>query len=198
MTNRTFSRRAVLRSGLTLGGAAGLTAWLPGWAQPVSRGFTSPDRAASDNDIVLHIARQTMIIDGRATHAIGINGSVPGPLIRLGVIIAVAYYALLSQVTAPWQIYPIQILSAAMIAIVSGIAITFFQSYIPNQPGTATNIYTNANRIGSTVGYLCYGSLVTSLGHRAVFLVCTGVCAAAFLLLWLSREKHESEAPAGG
>jgi len=83
MTNRTFSRRAVLRSGLTLGGAAGLTAWLPGWAQPVSRGLTGPDRAASDDDIVLRIARQTMIIDGRATHAIGINGSVPGPLIRL-------------------------------------------------------------------------------------------------------------------
>jgi SET family sugar efflux transporter-like MFS transporter len=122
----------------------------------------------------------------------------PGPLIRLGVIIAIAYYALLSQVKVPWQVYPVQILSAAMVAIVSGIAITFFQSYIPNQPGTATNIYTNANRIGSTVGYLCYGSLVTSLGHRAVFLVCTGVCAAAFLLLWLSREKHESEAPAGG
>ena len=122
----------------------------------------------------------------------------PGPLIRLGVIIAIAYYALLSQVKVPWQVYPVQILSAAMVAIVSGIAITFFQSYIPNQPGTATYIYTNANRIGSTVGYLCYGSLVTSLGHRAVFLVCTGVCAAAFLLLWLSREKHESEAPAGG
>jgi SET family sugar efflux transporter-like MFS transporter len=122
----------------------------------------------------------------------------PGPLIRLGVIIAIAYYALLSQVKVPWQVYPVQILSAAMIAIVSGIAITFFQSYIPNQPGTATNIYTNANRIGSTVGYLCYGSLVTSLGHRSVFLVCTGVCAAAFLLLWLSREKHESEALAGG
>jgi SET family sugar efflux transporter-like MFS transporter len=125
------------------------------------------------------------------------KGGKPGPLIRLGVIIAVAYYALLSQVRAPWQIYPIQILSAAMIAILSGIAITFFQSYIPNQPGTATNLYTNANRVGSTIGYLCYGSLATGLGHRAVFLVCTGVCAAAFLLLWLSREEHEHQAQVG-
>ncbi len=118
----------------------------------------------------------------------------PGPLIRLGVIIAVAYYALLSQVQAPWNIYPVQILSAAMVAIVSGIAITFFQSYIPNQPGTATNLYTNANRVGSTVGYLCFGSLATSLGYRAVFVVCACVCAAAFLLLWLAREEHEAEA----
>jgi SET family sugar efflux transporter-like MFS transporter len=123
------------------------------------------------------------------------KGSKPGPMIRLGVIIGVAYYLLLSQVRAPWQIYPIQILSAAMIAVLSGIAITFFQNYIPNQPGTATNLYTNANRIGSTVGYLCYGFLATGFGHRFVFLVCAGVCIAAFVLLWIAREEHESHQP---
>jgi SET family sugar efflux transporter-like MFS transporter len=123
------------------------------------------------------------------------KGSKPGPMIRLGVVIGVAYYLLLSQVRAPWQIYPIQILSAAMIAVLSGIAITFFQNYIPNQPGTATNLYTNANRIGSTVGYLCYGFLATGFGHRVVFLVCAGVCVAAFVLLWLAREEHEAQEP---
>jgi SET family sugar efflux transporter-like MFS transporter len=123
------------------------------------------------------------------------KGSKPGPMIRLGVVIGVAYYLLLSQVRAPWQIYPIQILSAAMIAVLSGIAITFFQNYIPNQPGTATNLYTNANRIGSTVGYLCYGFLAGGYGRRAVFLVCAGVCVAAFVLLWLAREEHESREP---
>jgi len=117
----------------------------------------------------------------------------PGPLIRAGVIIAVAYYALLSQVRAPWHIYPVQILSAAMIAVVSGIAITFFQSYIPNQPGTATNLYSNANRLGSTIGYLCFGTLASCISYRTVFLVCAGVCSAAFLLLWLAREEHEAE-----
>lgn len=123
------------------------------------------------------------------------KGSKPGPMIRLGVVVGVAYYLLLSQVRAPWQIYPIQILSAAMIAVLSGIAITFFQNYIPNQPGTATNLYTTANRIGSTVGYLCYGFLASGYGHRAVFLVCAGACVAAFVLLWLAREEHESHEP---
>lgn len=120
--------------------------------------------------------------------------SHPGRLIRIGMIIAVAYYALLFFVAQPWHIYPLQILSAAMIAVVSGIAITFFQSYIPDQPGTATNLYTTANRIGSTIGYLCFGTLATSIGYRAIFLVCAVLCAAAFLLLWLSREKHEQGA----
>lgn len=117
--------------------------------------------------------------------------SHPGRLIRIGMIIAVAYYALLFFVSRPWHIYPLQILSAAMIAVVSGIAITFFQSYIPDQPGTATNLYTTANRIGSTIGYLSFGTLASSIGYRSIFLVCAVLCAMAFLLLWLSREKHE-------
>lgn len=121
----------------------------------------------------------------------------PGPLIRLGVIIAVAYYGLLYFVREPWHIYPLQILSAAMIAIVSGIAITFFQSYIPDQPGTATNLYSTANRLGSTAGYLSFGTLAETIGYRAIFLVCTVLCAAAFLLLWLSREEHEKGGTGG-
>jgi SET family sugar efflux transporter-like MFS transporter len=120
----------------------------------------------------------------------------PGRLIRLGVIIAIGYYVLLFLVREPWHVYPVQILSAAMIAVISGIAITFFQSYIPDQPGTATNLYSTANRAGSTVGYLVFGTLAQVLGYRAVFLVCTALCAAAFLLLWLAREKHEHPAAA--
>lgn len=115
----------------------------------------------------------------------------PGRLIRLGVILAIAYYGLLFFVREPWHIYPVQILSAAMIAVISGIAITFFQSYIPDQPGTATNLYTTANRVGSTAGYLSFGTLAEALGYRPIFLVCALVCAGAFLLLWLAREKHE-------
>ena len=115
----------------------------------------------------------------------------PGRLIRIGVILGVAYYSLLFFVHQPWHIYPVQIISAAMIAVVSGIAITFFQSYIPDQPGTATNLYTTANRVGSTIGYLCFGTLAETIGYRSIFLVCAAVCGAAFLLLWLAREKHE-------
>lgn len=68
------------RRGLIVaGGAAGLAPWLPGWAQRVSAGLP----VVSGDDIRLRIAHQMMTIDGKAGHAIGINGTVPGPLIRL-------------------------------------------------------------------------------------------------------------------
>ncbi len=42
-----------------------------------------PIPTVSGTDITLKIARQTMTIDGRRSAAIGINGTVPAPLIRL-------------------------------------------------------------------------------------------------------------------
>ena len=78
-----MDRRQLLR-GAGLGAAGvGLSAWLPAWAQSVSPGIVAPLTTVSGDTIALTIARQTMMIDGRRSQAIGINGVVPGPLIRL-------------------------------------------------------------------------------------------------------------------
>ncbi|MEP9402074.1 copper resistance system multicopper oxidase [Sphingomonas sp. VNH70] len=79
----SLDRRSLLRGSIALGGTAALSAWLPAWAQPVSAGIVRPLPTVSGEDIRLRIAHQRMTIDGRESHAIGINGTVPAPLIRL-------------------------------------------------------------------------------------------------------------------
>ena len=116
-------------------------------------------------------------------------------IMRWGAGIAIVYYALLAMVGAPWHIYPVQILSAAMVAVISGVAITFFQDYLPGQMGTATNLYSTAQRIGSTAGYLTFGFLAQALGHRAVFAICTGLCTVALVLFYLFRPKRSQTMP---
>ncbi|MET0269738.1 MAG: copper resistance system multicopper oxidase [Sphingomonas sp.] len=80
-----ISRRDFLHAA-TLGGA-GLAAttlpWLPAWAQPVSAGIPATIPTVAGADIALRIAHQTMMVDGKRSHAIGINGTVPAPLVRL-------------------------------------------------------------------------------------------------------------------
>ena len=110
-------------------------------------------------------------------------------LIRIAVAIAVVYFGLLVFVRAPWHIYPLQILSAAITAVVSGVAITFFQNYMPGQAGTATNLYYNAFRVGSTSGYLLFGLVAAAFGYRAVFLVCVGLCVLTLGILFWARER---------
>ncbi|AOH86822.1 copper-binding protein [Sphingomonas panacis] len=75
----TPRRRDILR----IGGAGALTACWPGWAAAVSAGVPVAPVSAGGTDIELRIAHQMLRIGGRETHAIGINGTVPGPLIRL-------------------------------------------------------------------------------------------------------------------
>lgn len=107
------------------------------------------------------------------------------------------YYGLLTQVRLPWHVYPLQVISAAVVAVTSGVAITYFQKYLPGHPGTATNLYANASKIGSTVGYMLFGTLAWRLGHRAVFGCCTGFSLVALgLLMVKGRQVAAKEARA--
>jgi len=78
-----FDRRSLLRGSAAVGGTAALAAWFPAWAQPLSTGIVAPVPVISGPDVSLRIARQTIRIDGRPFRAIGVNNTVPGPLIRL-------------------------------------------------------------------------------------------------------------------
>ncbi len=114
----------------------------------------------------------------------------PRQLIQAVFVLAIAYYGLLASVQAPWHVYPVQALSAAIVAVTSGIAITFFQDFLPGQPGSATNLYSNAQRIGSTAGYLLLGMLTESVGTRGVFVVCAcGSAGAAAIMLAHGRRQ---------
>ncbi len=78
-----IDRRRFVGGALGGGTAVALASWFPAWAQPVSPGIASTLPTVSGNDITLRIARQTMRIDGKVSRAIGINGTVPAPLVRL-------------------------------------------------------------------------------------------------------------------
>jgi MFS transporter, SET family, sugar efflux transporter len=102
-------------------------------------------------------------------------------LVLFAMLLAAFYYAGLGLSRTALHVYALQIASAAIVAVMSGVAISFFQSFLPNQAGSATNLYSSASRVGSTLGYLTFGALAGSFGHRAVFLVsscATLLCAA--------------------
>ena len=78
--NRIVSRRHFLEQA-ALGGLA-LTPWWPSWAAAVSPGLARS--APLSGDVIdLNIGHATMTVDGRGSHAVAVNGTVPAPLIRL-------------------------------------------------------------------------------------------------------------------
>jgi SET family sugar efflux transporter-like MFS transporter len=111
-------------------------------------------------------------------------------LIKIGFAIAFTYFLLLSFVTEPWQIYPIQVLSAAQVSITAGIAIAYFQDFIPQAQGTATTLYMNTTSIGSTIGYLLFGFISQIINYGSLIIVYTIFAGVALLLLvFFGKEK---------
>jgi FtsP/CotA-like multicopper oxidase with cupredoxin domain len=72
-------RRQLLRGGVGLG----LGSLLPSWAHSQTPGLSPRPTALEGEEIKLSIGHAPFQVDGRKGHAIAINGTVPGPLIRL-------------------------------------------------------------------------------------------------------------------
>jgi len=77
------SRRQLLRGAGRIGGGLAASALFPAWAQSATQGGPSAPPSLSGEDIRLTIGHSSLKVDGRAGHAVAINGTVPGPLIRL-------------------------------------------------------------------------------------------------------------------
>lgn len=113
-----------------------------------------------------------------------------GLLVKIGFFVAFAYFLLFSFVTETWQIYPLQILSAAQVSITAGIAISYFQDFIPEAQGTATTLYMNSTQIGQTVGYLLFGFLTEFIHYESLVPMYAILAGIGFLfLVLLGKEK---------
>ena len=76
-----LERRSFLGGGMALAAAAGLQ---PAWARSVSHGVAAKGSGTlTGDDIAITIANSAFPVDGRIGHAITMNGTIPGPLIRL-------------------------------------------------------------------------------------------------------------------
>jgi CopA family copper-resistance protein len=78
-----LDRRTLLKRAAVLGGGAALGALLPPWAESFAQGMPSTMPVVSGDDIKLIIGHTPITIDGKTSHAVTINGTVPGPLLRL-------------------------------------------------------------------------------------------------------------------
>ncbi len=78
-----FDRRSLLQGAVLLGGGAAISALLPDWALSASTETASTLPTLSGEDIKLTIGHTPITIDGKSQHAVTINGTVPGPLLRL-------------------------------------------------------------------------------------------------------------------
>jgi len=111
-------------------------------------------------------------------------------VIRLGICAAVCYFLALGQVTASWQVYPIQILNAAAVAVTASVAIPFFQDLLPNRAGVATSLYSNAAKAGGLLGFMTFGLVASRTGNAGLFVVCAGLSLTTLGVVIFARPRR--------
>ena len=76
----SINRRGFIAAGAATAGMAGL---YPAWAQQLSPGLARPLPTVTGTDIALTIGKVAVRVDGKVSRAVGVNGTVPAPLVRL-------------------------------------------------------------------------------------------------------------------
>ena len=112
-------------------------------------------------------------------------------VIVVGASAAVGYFAALPFITAVWHVYPLQVLNAAAHAVVTSVAIPYFQDLMPGQPGAATTLYSNALKVGSLLGFGAFGLLASYLGNARLFWVCAGFALITLAVVSFARKEGQ-------
>ncbi|HEX7944199.1 MAG TPA: copper resistance system multicopper oxidase [Phenylobacterium sp.] len=79
---KDFDRRQLLRGASAIGGGLALSTLLPGWAQSATPGAAPTLPTLTGPNVDLRIGHSQVKVDGRTSHAVTTNGTVPGPLLR--------------------------------------------------------------------------------------------------------------------
>ncbi len=83
MHSSPLDRRTLIRTAALAGGGLAVAGALPAWAWSGTPGLAASLPTVSGGEIALGIGHAMLPVGGRQGHAIGINGTAPGPIIRL-------------------------------------------------------------------------------------------------------------------
>ena len=79
----SLSRRQILRGATMAGGSLALSPLFPAWAESGTPGLNPAIGTVSGTDIALSIGHTPFSVGGKTGHAVTVNGTLPGPIIRL-------------------------------------------------------------------------------------------------------------------
>ncbi|WP_340023589.1 sugar efflux transporter [Paenibacillus sp. FSL K6-1096] len=113
-------------------------------------------------------------------------------IILIGIIANVLYFLVFAMAHSIVLLYFAQVLSAISVSIIMGYGISYFQELLPEEPGTATTLYSNTSRIGSSLGGVVSGTVSGLFGYRSVFVACMTLSLAALSIFGLVNAVNRS------
>ncbi|MCE4955933.1 sugar efflux transporter [Macrococcoides caseolyticum] len=108
-------------------------------------------------------------------------------LLMIGAVLGGSYYFSIGVFDSVVAMLIGQVLLAFFLAILLGLGISYFQDILPDFPGYASTLFSNAMIVGQLVGNLLGGVMSNIVGLGNVFFVSSGFILLAFILLIFTK-----------
>ncbi|MEU7872797.1 MFS transporter [Dactylosporangium sp. NPDC049140] len=116
-------------------------------------------------------------------------------VILLGMLLFVGYFTLVPAVSSLPLLLTAQVARGLAIAAVNALGITYMQDLLPESPGQATALFSNAFITASLISGLVAGATAQTFGYRAALLLCALISATGCLLLITARQAPHLSRP---
>ncbi|WNS46788.1 sugar efflux transporter [Paenibacillus sp. MMS20-IR301] len=110
-------------------------------------------------------------------------------LLGWGISLGILYYLIVLGAGELWQLIAGQVLLAFFVAVISAVGISYIQDLLPELPGYASTLYTNASTIGKLAGSLAGGIAAQWTGYRYSYILCLVLSMFSLGLLILPRRS---------
>jgi MFS transporter, SET family, sugar efflux transporter len=119
-------------------------------------------------------------------------------LIAAGALIHVVYFIGIMLADSAEHLVPLQAANAFVVSVFSCLGMQYFQELMPNEPGSATTLFFNTNRVGAIVAGVLTGWIAGMFGYWHVFIMCAVLSSIAFVMLvYLARQEARVRGKAG-
>ncbi|WP_147432175.1 sugar efflux transporter [Pararobbsia silviterrae] len=119
-------------------------------------------------------------------------------LIAAGALIHVVYFVSILFADSAEHLVPLQAANAFVVSVFSCLGMQYFQELMPGEPGAATTLFFNTNRVGAIVAGVLTGWIAGLFGYWQVFVMCACLSGIAFVMLvYLARAEGRVRGKAG-
>jgi SET family sugar efflux transporter-like MFS transporter len=119
-------------------------------------------------------------------------------LIAAGALIHVVYFIGIMLADSAEHLVPLQAANAFVVSVFSCLGMQYFQELMPGEPGAATTLFFNTNRVGAIAAGVLTGWIAGLFGYWHVFIMCACLSGIAFVMLsYLARQEARLRGKAG-
>lgn len=109
-------------------------------------------------------------------------------LIRGALLLFAVHFVLISFAGGLPLLVVSQALRAAVVAVMAGLGMAYFQDLMPGRFATATTLFANTSNIGGMLAGVVSGACAQAFGYQAVYLLCAALTFAGWAVMqWVAR-----------